>query len=189
MLNEAGLIRKAQSGNAEAFRRLVEKHSPVIWTVINRMTLDPASAEDYFQETIIRFWKGLPSFKGESKLSTWLYKIAYRICLDGIEAGKRKSREKSLDESLEEKGIEFESIDSSGEKIENDIAARDAIEKGLNKLNPEWRTMLILYYWKGLSMLEISDITGHPVNTVKVYMHRARAQLRNILKVNGFPQE
>lgn len=188
VLNEEVWIRKAQAGDEQAFRRLVERHAPVIWTVINRMTLDSALAQDLFQETVIRFWKGLPTFEGTSKLSTWLYKIAYRVSLDGLhEGGKTQTHSTSLEGQLEDVGFEPEDLSTAGERIENRVAARDAVERGLEKLNPEWRAMVVMYYWRGMSIEEIADVTERPLNTVKVYLHRARAALRGVLESGGYP--
>lgn len=188
MLNEEVWIRKAQAGDEQAFRRLVDRHAPVIWTVINRMTLDSALAQDLFQETVIRFWKGLPTFAGTSKLSTWLYKIAYRVCLDGMnEGGKTQTHSTSLEGQQEDVGFEPEDISTSGERIENHVAAKDAVERGLEQLSPEWRAMIVMYYWRGMSIEEIADVTERPLNTVKVYLHRARAVLRGVLETGGYP--
>ncbi len=151
------------------------------------MVQDSSKAQDLFQETIIRFWKGLPSFQGTSKLSTWLYRIAYRVCLDGIESSKRSLEDASLDERYEDVGFEPEDSLASGQRIENKVAARDALERGLNSLPEEWRGMLVLHYWRGLSMGEIADITERPVNTVKVYLHRARLALRKVLSDGDWP--
>ncbi len=188
-LNEAVLIRKARTGDGDAFRRLVDNHAGVVWTVINRMTRDKAKAEDLFQEAIIRFWKGLPSFQGNSKLSTWLYSITYRVCLDFLKAEKRYESDTSLDDDSVDYKSELMDPDHSGKSIENKVEAKEAVEKSLAKLNPEWRTMLILYYWKGLAVDEIAEITQRPVNTVKVYLHRARSKMREILETGGYPQE
>ena len=187
MLSEEVWIRKAQAGDEQAFRRLVERHSPVIWTVINRMTLDRALAQDLFQETVIRFWKGLPSFQGSSKLSTWLYRIAYRVCLDGLSAGG-KHQPVSLEGQNEDVGFEPEDESTGGEKIENKVAARDALMKGLERIHPEWRAIVVMFYWQGMSLEEISNVSDRPVNTVKVYLHRARAALRQILEQGGYPE-
>jgi len=186
-LSEEVWIRKAQAGEEQAFRRLVDRHAPVIWTVINRMTGDPALAQDLFQETVIRFWKGLPSFQGTSKLSTWLYRIAYRVCLDGLNTAAARNESESLNERVEVAGLEPEDESASGAVIEDRIAANDAVVKGLERIPAEWRAMIVLFYWRGLSMEEISEITERPVNTVKVYLHRARGALRKVLEEGGYP--
>ena len=153
------------------------------------MTGDPAMAQDLFQETVIRFWKGLPSFQGSSKLSTWLYRIAYRVCLDGLNTSSARNETDSLDERLETVGFEPEDEGSSGEVIENRVAASEAIMKGLERIPPEWRAMIILFYWQGLSMEEIAQVSDRPVNTVKVYLHRARGALRKVLEEGGYPHD
>ena len=151
------------------------------------MTGNSAMAQDLFQETVIRFWKGLPSFQGSSKLSTWLYRIAYRVCLDGLNSSSARNESDSLDERLETVGFEPEDESASGASIENKIAASDAVMKGLERLQPEWRAMLILFYWQGLSMEEIAEVSDRPVNTVKVYLHRARGAMRKMLEEGGYP--
>jgi RNA polymerase sigma-70 factor, ECF subfamily len=187
-LDEDLLIRRARSGNQEAFGYLVDRHAPVIWTVINRMTGDSELAKDLFQETVVRFWKGLSGFQGASKLSTWLYRIAYRVCLDSLESANTRTMT-SLDEKVESSGFEVSDENASGHKLENKIAASDAIQKALNKLRPEWKMMVMMYYWREFSVEEVAEITGRPVNTVKVYLHRARAELRQVLENSGYPPE
>lgn len=188
-LNEKAWVRRAQAGDAESFRRLVESHAAVVWTVINRMISDPDAAEDCFQNTVIRFWKGLPAFHGDSKLSTWLYRIAYRVCLDEIESKNRHGETKSLEEEYKDKGLDPVDPGFSGQRIENEVAARDAVEKSMSRLKPQWRALLTLFYWRGLSIEEVGMIMDLPQNTVKVYLHRARAKLREILEDGGYPSE
>lgn len=187
-LDEDLLIRKARSGNQEAFTRLVDQHAPVIWTVINRMTSDGELAKDLFQETVIRFWKGLSGFQGASKLSTWLYRIAYRVCLDSLDSANTRMMT-SLDERVEATGFEVDDESRSGHKFEDQIAASDAVSKAMNRLRPEWKMMVMMYYWREFSVEEVAEITGRPVNTVKVYLHRARAELRQVLEDGGYPSE
>lgn len=187
-LDEALLIRRARSGNQEAFTSLVESHAPVIWTVINRMTADTDQAKDLFQETVVRFWKGLKGFQGNSKLSTWLYRIAYRVCLDALESANARTMT-SLDEKVEAQGFEPDDDSQSGHKLENQIAATDAVTRALDRLRPEWKAMIVLYYWRDLSVEEVAEVTGRPVNTVKVYLHRARGELRGVLEAGGYPPE
>lgn len=146
-------------------------------------------AQDLFQETVIRFWKGLPSFQGGSKLSTWLYRIAYRVCLDSLTGSAARNESESLDEKLESVGFEPEDEGASGALIEDRIAASEAINRGLNKLPAEWRAMLMLFYWQGLSVEEIAQVSDRNVNTVKVYLHRARGALRKHLEEGGYPHD
>lgn len=187
-LNEEVWIRKAQGGDEGAFRRLVERHAPVIWTVIHRMTGDKALAQDLFQETVIRFWKGLPTFQGQSKLSTWLYRIAYHVCLDAVQKKSGSVADpESLEGRREDQGFEPEDESVSGDLLENRLEASDAVRRGLERLKPEWRAMIMLFYWRQMSIEEIAEVTDRPVNTVKVYLHRARAALRKTLEDGGWP--
>ncbi len=187
-LKESVLIRKAQGGDAEAFKRLVEMHASVIWAVANRMASNSTVAEDLFQETVIRFWRGLPSFQGGSKLSTWLYRIAYRVCLDGLQSEGKHGMD-SLEERSEAGVADPADEQSDGQKIESKVEAKDAIMRAMSSLDPEWKLILTLYYWKGLSLEEIAEVTGRPSNTVKVYLHRARASMRKSLEDGGYPPE
>jgi len=187
-LNETIWIRKAQGGDADAFRNLVERHGSIIWSVINRMAPEPHLAEDLFQETVIRFWRGLPSFKGDSKLSTWLYRIVYRVYLDSLGESNQRETWVYLNDEMEITDDRIEDQEHSGVRIENDLAAREAVLQALARLHPEWRSMIILYYRREQSIEEISEITGRPVNTVKVYLHCARSFLGKVLEMKGFPQ-
>ncbi|HEX05264.1 MAG TPA: RNA polymerase sigma factor [Bacteroidetes bacterium] len=187
-LDEDLLIRRARSGNQEAFTCLVDRHAPIMWTVINRMTGNSELAKDLFQETVIRFWKGLSGFQGASKLSTWLYRIAYRVCLDSLDSANMRLMT-SLDEKVEVSGFEVNDESTSGHRLENKVAATDAVSKALDHLRPEWKMMIMLYYWREFSVEEVAEVTGRPVNTVKVYLHRARAELRQVLEDGGYPSE
>jgi RNA polymerase sigma-70 factor (ECF subfamily) len=182
-------IRKAQAGDARAFQRLVELHAPVIWGVVHRTAPRGIAPEDLFQETVIRFWKGLPSFQGDSKLSTWLYSVAYRVCLDHIEKVDRRGEQDSLEARREAGTADPEDEFTGGSRIVSRIEARDAVEKALEALDPEWRAMVTFHYWQGLGIEEIAEITGRPANTVKVYLHRARAKLREVLEAGNWPEE
>jgi len=150
------------------------------------MTNDETLAKDMFQETVIRFWKGLPGFQGNSKLSTWLYRVTYRVCLDNKSLANQRGRLSSLNEKMENSGFDPADSSSSGQRIEKNVSDRDSVNRALEKIKPEWRAMLILFYWRGLSLEEVAEITGRPLNTVKVYLHRARGELREILKDGGF---
>src|SRR5262245_723557 len=78
---EREMVRRARGGDEDAFARLVERHQGGVYALLRRMTGDAEEAVDLAQETFLRAWRGLPAFRGDAQFSTWLYRIAYNVCL------------------------------------------------------------------------------------------------------------
>jgi RNA polymerase sigma-70 factor (ECF subfamily) len=129
-------------------------------------------------------YKSLTKFKGDSKFSTWIYRVAYNTCLDRLKKNKRQQYTVAIDEYTEH---HVKTLDNALDKIEAQ-EKQEAINNCLQMLPSEDSFMLTLYYFEELSLDEISKITGLKPNNVKVKLFRSRKKLATILKQQLEPE-
>lgn len=176
---EQTLIKKAQSGDTGAFAGLVTLHGSLVYNLALRTLGDAQEAEDVAQETFIRAWKGLPRFRAESRLSTWLYRIATNLCYNRLPQLKRElsalDPDAEIDLPDDRQGVEETLV--SGEMIEQ-------VHTAVNQLPESYRLLITLRHVQGLSYAEIAAVAGMPLGSVKTGIFRARRQLRDMLVHN-----
>ena len=171
-------INKILNGDSNAFAVLVDRYKDLVYTLAMRMVKNKEEAEEVAQDTFIKAYKSLAKFKGESKFSTWIYKVAYNSCLDRLKKIKRQYNTVAIDEYTEH---QVKSIDNALDKIEEQ-EKKQAIKACLELLPGEDSFLLTLYYFEELSLDEISKVTGLKPNNVKVKLFRSRKKLANVLK-------
>ncbi len=177
--DEKTLVRRGQAGDNDAFARLVERNQTGVYNLALRMTRDPEEAIDLTQETFLRAWRSLPGFRAEAKFSTWLYRIAYNVCLSRrIVHPSTFADPGAADAVPVPEGEEPPAIVLRQERREWVIAA-------MNRLTPAYRLVLDLYYWRGCTYEEIAAILDLPMGTVKTHLFRAKAALRTVLAAEG----
>jgi RNA polymerase sigma factor (sigma-70 family) len=177
MQNEQEIISRVLGGNLHAFRLLVREHERLVTAMVKRVLGNEDDAEDISQEVFINVYKNLSQFKFESKLSTWIARIAYTTALYHT----RKVSGKALRLDI----TKFENEDQHLENPENILVKKNAseyIQDQISKLPLPYRTVLTLYHLNELSYREIEEITGMPEGTVKSYLFRARKLLKDKLK-------
>ncbi|MFP4459101.1 MAG: RNA polymerase sigma factor [Candidatus Zixiibacteriota bacterium] len=154
-----------------AFRRLLDEQSPIIFSLLQRMVFDRSEHEDIAQEIFVKIAQNIASFKGDSKLSTWIYTIAYRHILDHLKKNRRDIIQKS-------KPIEdYHSLEAEDEETEGDVD----IKRLLGKLDKKYRIYVEMKYIDNRSLKEMADITGLSLGAVKTRIHRGIKELRNYL--------
>jgi RNA polymerase sigma-70 factor (ECF subfamily) len=158
------LLDSARDGDLDAFELLVRRHQLAIYRVALRMLASEADAQDATQETFVRAWRGLGRFRGESAVSTWLYRIVTRRCLDLI-AMRRPAEE--LDQA------ELPAADDPARTAEEHERLR-AVTRAIASLPGEQRAALVLREFEGLSYGEIAEVLHVSVAAVKGRIHRAR---------------
>lgn len=178
---ERELISRAQAGDRAAFSALVKEHGDEVYTLARRLVGDPHLASDIAQETLIRAWKALPSFRGEAALSTWLH----RITVNTAWTQKKRSRRHagySLDEVAEMPApFDADHPEVAGELVE----LRGRLRRALDSLPEAQRQVVVLkdiYDW---SHAEIAESMGISVSATKVRLHRARARLARYLEASA----
>lgn len=165
-------------GNVNSYTVLVERYKQMVFTLAIRMLKNREGAEEISQDVFVKAYQNLSKFKGESKFSTWLYKIAYYASLDAIKKNKRQIASDDIDAVKE---VNLESMESSLHYIENKERTT-IINKALYQLKEEDRVLLTLFYFEEISIKEISKIMDLTDDNVKVKLFRSRKKLAHILK-------
>jgi RNA polymerase sigma-70 factor (ECF subfamily) len=170
------IIKKAQQGDQEAFQKIVQKYKAQVAGIAYRMIGDYEDAKDISQMVFVKIYQNLNRFDTSKKLSTWLYRITINASIDFIRKF-RKHKFEVLDNvigQLKEKKNDVEKVYQRG-------LVRLAINEALDGLNPKQRSVFVLRDLEGLDIKEVAQITGMPQATVRWYLHRARAKLRDEL--------
>lgn len=184
---EAQIVRRVLGGDTNAFEALVVEYEKNIYAITQRMTGNAEDAADMTQETFIKAYNSLSSFRGDSKFSVWLYRIATNVCLDFLRSRSRKPTVSLSmeDEDGEETQLDIADESQSPERLLERGLTRDAVRRGLNALSPEYRQILLLREIQGLSYEEIADVLSLEAGTVKSRIFRARKRLCAFLTEDG----
>lgn len=184
---EAQIVRRVLEGDVNAFETLVVEYEKNVYAITQRMTGNPEDAADMTQETFIKAYNSLSAFRGDSKFSVWLYRIATNVCLDFLRSrGRKPTVSLSVeDEDGEETQMEISDESHSPERLLERDLTRDAVRRGLKALAPEYRQILLLREIQGLSYEEISEALSLEVGTVKSRIFRARKRLCAFLIEDG----
>ena len=155
----------------EAFERLVDAFQHRVYRVALAVLGDPALAEDAAQEAFIRIWRGLPKFRGESSLATWIYSIARNTSLSARYSSRARAAESLDDDAV--------LAISEKQRREGESPARAGFDVlGLvGQLRPQYRQVIRLFYMEDRSYEEVSRLLGIPMGTVKTILYRARMEL------------
>ncbi|MDP2688377.1 MAG: sigma-70 family RNA polymerase sigma factor [Aequorivita sp.] len=181
---ETTIINKINDGDTQAFAVLVDRYKDLVFTLAIRMLKNREEAEEVAQDTFIKVFTALPKFKGDSKLSTWIYKVAYNTCLDRIRKNKRGIDEVGIDSFTEH---QIKTVDNALDALE-EKEQQQTIQHCLQQLASKDSFLLTLFYFEELSLEEISQIVNMEPNTVKVNIHRARKRLATVLKQHLDPE-
>ncbi len=184
---ELRLIGRVLDGDQSAFEPLVLDNQKSVYNLALRMTGNEEDALDISQEVFIKAYSGLASFRGESRLGFWLYRLTYNMCID---LSRKKKRENVssityLDESGEETDLEIPDLRQLPENEAERSELRQAVRDAIDRLSPEHRNMLLLREISGMSYTEIAQALDLNEGTVKSRLARARIKLAEILVKNG----
>jgi RNA polymerase sigma-70 factor (ECF subfamily) len=172
--DDAALVDAVRAGEAGAFDALVERHQRAVYQVCFRFVNNHEDASDLAQETFVRAWKGLRNFKGESALSTWLYRIAVNVCLNRVSARRLPTEPLDADRFVDTHG------DAPGTSLLREERA-DAVRRAITQLPEKQRATLILRAYHEMSHQEIADVLGSSVGAVKANFFHALTNLKKIL--------
>jgi RNA polymerase sigma-70 factor (ECF subfamily) len=171
-------VKRLKTGSEAALEECMLKYQDYVYSLLLGM-LTREEAQEAAQDTFIKVFKSVQSFNGESKFSTWIYRIAYRTGLDYL---KKRKNVQSLDEIIiPERTI---GIDAKGHKNLEKQDVNDQIESALLSIPADQSTVLRLFYLSELNLKEVADITGLTESNVKVRLFRARKQLKKQLELN-----
>ena len=177
--SEVGLIKRAQRGDASAFADIFHVHKPRVYSLCLRMTNNVAEAEDLTQEAFLQVFRKLPTFRGDSALSTWMYRVAVNTVL--MYFRKRGRPQLSLDEPSDqnvrlkkrEYGFDDQRLVTSIDRI--------ALARAIKELPDGYRTIFLLHEVDGYEHREIARLLKCSVGNSKSQLHKARLKMREIL--------
>lgn len=181
---ELELIQDVISGNTQAYACLVDRYKDLVFTLALRMMKHREEAEEVAQDTFVKVFKSLNKFKGDSKFSTWMYRITYNTCLDRIKSNKMAYREVEINEFTERQLGSLENALEQMIKEERETVVKDCIAQ----LPDQDSFLMTLYYYEDLSLDEMSQIVNMTPNHIKVKLFRSRKKLASILKANLEPE-
>lgn len=179
------LVKKSQSGDIESFELLISSYDKRAYNIAYRVMGNEEDAKDMAQEALLRVFRSIKDFKGQSAFSTWLYRIVTNVCLD--ELRKRKNDKYiSMDSTIQTENGELhmelcsdkETPESAYERVEQ----RELIKSAINELSEDYKSVIVLRDIQGFSYDEISNMLDCSLGTVKSRINRARNMLRDKLK-------
>jgi RNA polymerase sigma-70 factor (ECF subfamily) len=174
--DDTQLVTASQQGDQDAFAFLVQRHQRRVFNMVLRILQDYDEASEITQEAFLGAWLGLPSFRGEARFATWLYRIAYNCCLRQLE---RRKQERALQAVLQAEIILARMNEEK--QAEDTIELRDRqaiVREQLEKLPAKYRIVLILRHLQEMTYEEIAEILIMPIGTIKSHLFRARHLLK-----------
>jgi RNA polymerase sigma-70 factor (ECF subfamily) len=176
--NEAELVRRAKTGDAEAFGMLVEAHQTYVFNLALRVLGNEQEAEDMTQEAFVRAWLAIKNFQAKARFGTWLYRIVTNLCYNRIPGLRREVSaigESSIPDYADPRfGPIHEGIE--------DRERRAWLHRQIEQLPEAYRLLITLRYQSGLPYEEIASVTSLPLGTVKTGLFRAKERLRDALE-------
>jgi RNA polymerase sigma-70 factor, ECF subfamily len=179
-LDDQQLVLASKRGDQDAFSQLVLRYQRRIYNLVYRMVQHYEEASEITQEAFLAAWQGLPSFRGDARFATWLYRIAYNCALRQLEARKR---ERALHAALQaEQALDG---DDHQQQAEARLDAREqqaVVQEQLAHLPAKYRIVLILRHLQEMTYEEMAEILAMPVGTIKTHLFRARNLLKERLQ-------
>lgn len=179
---DAAVVARARSGDHEAFRSLVERHSRNVFRLAFRMTGNENDAEDIVQETFLRAYKQLHRYESRSSFSTWLYRIATNRSLDLIRTRKFRGELPKLENEDKDPMEMLPSPEPGPDRLAVSRQVEERVAAAMSELSQQERTAFVLRHFEGLSIEQISGTLGVGGNAAKHSIFRAVQKLRAALE-------
>lgn len=185
-LEDRNLIERARDGDEPAFAELVHRFERPVFSLVYRLVRHRETAEDLAQEAFVKVYQNLDRFDPKYKVSSWLFKIAHNHTIDHLR--RRRLDTLSIEgspygdaEGETPSGITLASDDETPHAELEGRELGDAIEQAIGRLRPQYRAAVVLRHIEGRPYEEIAQVMDLPLGTVKTYLHRARAELQELL--------
>ena len=173
-LNETSLVAACLAGQAGAFDVIVERHRRSVYQLCYRFVGNHEDASDLTQDVFLRAFRGLRSFRGQSSIGTWLYRIGVNVCLNRVSSKRAES------ESIDDRQFVDDRIESASDRVlRGERAAR--VRAAIAELPRKQRATLILRMYHEMSHQEIADVLGSSVGAVKANFFHALGNLKKLL--------
>jgi RNA polymerase sigma-70 factor (ECF subfamily) len=179
VLEDEEIVRVVLGGHVEAYSILVDRYKNLIFDLCYKYTYDYSESQDLSQEIFIKVFRKLYTYNGSSSFSTWLYRVGTNTCIDWTRKNKKSKDMVSIDE--DECMDRLPSQNPPPEDMVVDSERKEIVRNAVQELPEKYRTVIILYNFKGLSCSEIAEILGDPVKTIETRLYRAKKMLRESL--------
>lgn len=185
-MTDTEMLAQCKKGDREAFNTFVSKYQQQVFNIAYSMLSDYEDASDAAQEVFVKVYRSITSFKGQSSITTWLYRICANVCNDALRKRQRRGLSVSLDAQTEENGSMAElPSDAPNPEEQAELNERQRIVRAaISSLSPEYRAIITYSDLQQLSYDEIAAILKCPTGTVKSRLNRARNALRKKLSEN-----
>src|SRR5579883_2974939 len=178
--DDVALVVASQTGDQDAFALLLQRHQRRVFNLVFRMLQQYEVANEVTQETFLAAWQGLPSFRGDARFSTWLYRIAYNCCLKQLEVRKR---ERAVQVAVQaEQTLAHRSVEECASAELDAQDCQQFVRSQLSTLPAKYRIVLVLRHLQEMTYEEIAEILSMPVGTIKTHLFRARNLLKERLE-------
>lgn len=183
---ERAFLKRLKARDEAAFTELVRRHQGQVFNVVLRMLGSRAEAEDVAQEVFVSVFRHIDSFRGESSLSTWLYRVATNHCKNRIKYNQRRFANRStpfdgVSEGALPAGTATSPRPEPPDRVLQGYEVEAAVRRGIAQLEEDHRLLIVLRDIQGLSYQQITEVTGLPTGTVKSRLHRARMALKELI--------
>ena len=173
--SEHVLVERCRQGDETAFRELVDQYKNLVFSVIARSITNRARAEELAQDVFLKVHKGLPYFRGESKLSTWIFRIVINV----LSQERPELASTSLDDD-DDMRPKHEPV--AADRAFSDLVMKDRLQKAVERLPVPYQVLVNGHYLKGMRYEELAEALDMPMGTVKTHLHRAKRRLRHLLE-------
>jgi RNA polymerase sigma-70 factor (ECF subfamily) len=181
-VDQADLVRRTLEGDREAFVEMIRAHERLVGRIVARMVRDPRDREELCQDVFLRVHRGLSRFRAEATLATWIARIAYRACLNHLRVRDPHRYENEAETGSGDAAAAVLLAAPTPAPGPADQAAsgelRRTVREAVDTLPPAYRALVTLHHLEGFSVREVAEVMELPEGTVKVYLSRARRQLR-----------
>ena len=189
----ADIIRQAQAGDRDAFAQIVLTQQHYVYSIAMSVLKNPEDAADLTQDAFIRLYRALPQYNGESRFTTWLYRLVVNLGRDELRRRGRQvqivlpsSSEDEIDPML---GVADEDRWSDPAQALDSRELRDQVRQALGQLEEHYRLVLTLYYFDDMKYADIAEVLDMPLNTVKSHIRRGKERLAALLEAQELPPQ
>jgi RNA polymerase sigma-70 factor, ECF subfamily len=178
--NDAFLVAASKQGDQDAFAQLVQRYQRRTFNLVFRILQQYDEATEITQETFLAAWQGLPSFRGDARFPTWLYRIAYNCSLKQLE---HRKHDRALEAAMQAEQV-LQHVDDSV-RAEAELEAHDRqtmIQEQLSNLPAKYRIVLVLRHLQEMTYEEMAEALTMPIGTIKTHLFRARNLLKERLE-------
>jgi len=178
--DEALLVDASKRGDQDAFAQLVQRYQRRTFNLAFRILQQYDEASEITQETFLAAWQGLPSFRGDARFPTWLYRIAYNCSLKQLE---QRKRERALQDAIQAEQLLMRADDSeSADAVLEAHDRQSIVHEQLSSLPAKYRIVLVLRHLQEMTYEEIAETLTMPIGTIKTHLFRARNLLKERLE-------